>query len=848
MIEIRNAVWACGENKSPGPDGFTFEFFHLIPKFLDPKFVSDYRPISLIGCLYKVVSKILAIRISLVLDNLILEVQTAFLPNRQILDESFIINELLSWCKHKKQQAMIFKVDFAKAYDSIRWDFLDDVLHSFRFGFKWRSWILGSLSSGRASIFVNGSPTSEFQFSCGLKQGDPLAPYLFILVMESLHLSFSRVFDAGIFKGLKINNSTTVSHLFYADDAVFVGEWVEDKRKKSHLLGVGIPNDSIAIAASTLGCSVMKTPFKYLGVMVGGNMSNIKVWDDIIRKLNSRLSKWKVKSLSIGGRLMLLKSVLGSTPIYWMSLYKVPKSVLASMEAIRRKFFNGAQDNEKKVTWIKWSKVLSAKKQGGLGVSSFYALNGGLLFKWVWRISLSVSSSSWNAIVREVHVLKSRGVDLLSHCKKRVGNGMRTSFWCDVWIGDQQLNCLFPRIFALEEDKDCSVAAKLQGFSRSVTYKIEFDSSRLSCSFLLCLYVPVFLPEDIAISCLAIPWLRCLPVLLVGRLGSNLKAMLEGVFYVSWWCIWNYRNQLLFAAHKPRKDVIFDDIVARSFTWCNARSQYKLEIYIDHIGVDFVISKYIFPNASLAEMMNHVITDYSSENEGIIRKETQNDYTFDKMVEWTEQEHFEYEETKTSHTISPISTMLSSTIESCLSYTHFFSPLTYYMAYGANEARQAIVLKLQREIQAEETLADQLSCNLARYTEETQALDEEAILEEQMLALMHRFADRFTDRRVEINNLMCYAMAVNEKLLLYYVHQFLRENNLVQTLRRGDHGEALGILFEEGNTFRHVYHGILGYNVQSCCTAGLDNLPERSDSEKRRMFATITDPVEFYHY
>ncbi|GJW18965.1 hypothetical protein Tco_0026401 [Tanacetum coccineum] len=73
----------------------------------------------------------------------------------------------------------------------------------------------------------------------------------------------------------------------------------------------------------------------------------------------------------------------------------------------------------------------------------------------------------------------------------------------------------------------------------------------------------------------------------------------------------------------------------------------------------------------------------------------------------------------TSHTISPISTMLSSTIESCLSYTHFFSPLTYYMAYGANEARQAIVLKLQREIQAEETLADQLSCNLARYTEET---------------------------------------------------------------------------------------------------------------------------------
>nr|GEV07671.1 hypothetical protein [Tanacetum cinerariifolium] len=201
-------------------------------------------------------------------------------------------------------------------------------------------------------------------------------------------------------------------------------------------------------------------------------------------------------------------------------------------------------------------------------------------------------------------------------------------------------------------------------------------------------------------------------------------------------------------------------------------AQYKLEIYIDHIGVNFVISKYIFPNASLAEMMNHVITDYSSENEGIIRQEIQNDYTFDKMVEWAKQEHFEYEETKTSRTISSISTMLSSTIESCLSYIHFFSPLTYYMAYGANEARQAIVLKLQREIQAEKTLADQLLCNLTRIQRKCvsvcnlenvrltilmklqEALDEEVILEEQMLALMHRFADRFTNRRVKINNLM----------------------------------------------------------------------------------------------
>nr|GFA69949.1 RNA-directed DNA polymerase, eukaryota [Tanacetum cinerariifolium] len=146
--EIRTAVWGCGVDKSHGSDGFTFEFFRkywavvgpdfstavkwffehgdfaigcnssfvaLIPKVLDPKVVSDYRPISLIGSLYKVVTKILATRLSLVISDLISDVQTVILPNRQILDGPFIINEILARCKLKKQQAMIFKVDFAKA-------------------------------------------------------------------------------------------------------------------------------------------------------------------------------------------------------------------------------------------------------------------------------------------------------------------------------------------------------------------------------------------------------------------------------------------------------------------------------------------------------------------------------------------------------------------------------------------------------------------------------------------------------------------------------------------------------------------------------------------------------------
>nr|GEV27043.1 RNA-directed DNA polymerase, eukaryota [Tanacetum cinerariifolium] len=237
--EIRSAVWYCGDNKSPGPDGFTFEFFKkywrfigpdfceavehfftgfnssfiaLIPKVMDSKFVNDYRPISLIGSVYKVVTKILANRLATVIAGLVSDTQSTFLVDRQILDDPFILNEVLDWCKRKNKQAMFFKVDFAKAYDSVRWDFLIDVLEAFGFGSTWCNWIRGTFCYAKASILVNGNPSDEFHLHCDLKQGDPLSPYLFILVMESLHLSISRAVDEGVFKGIQLHGSLSLSH------------------------------------------------------------------------------------------------------------------------------------------------------------------------------------------------------------------------------------------------------------------------------------------------------------------------------------------------------------------------------------------------------------------------------------------------------------------------------------------------------------------------------------------------------------------------------------------------------------------------------------------------------------
>ncbi|GJY05304.1 putative RNA-directed DNA polymerase, eukaryota, reverse transcriptase zinc-binding domain protein [Tanacetum coccineum] len=403
--EIRKAAWDCGVNKSPGPDGFTFEFFRklwdligtefseaiewffeygmfpkgcnssfiaLIPKVQDAKFCSDFRPITLITSMYKVISKILANRIAGVISELVSDIQSAFVAQRQILDGPFILNEILAWCKKLKKQAMVFKVDFAKAYDSIRWDFLDDILHSFGFGLKCRRWVKGCFSSAMVSILVNGSPSSEFAFERGLKQGDPLSSYLFILVMETLNLSFNRVVADGLYSGITIGTSMKVSHLFYADDVVFVGDWSQNNIQslvqvlhifylasglkinlaKSNLLGVGVHPEEVMQAANLIGCSVLKLPFKYLGVVIGNSMSQKLSWAPIIQKIQSRLSKWKAKTLSIGGRFTLLKSVLGASPIYSMSIYKVPTGILDLMESIRNKFFNEAVGKESKITWV----------------------------------------------------------------------------------------------------------------------------------------------------------------------------------------------------------------------------------------------------------------------------------------------------------------------------------------------------------------------------------------------------------------------------------------------------------------------------------------------------------------
>ncbi|GJS31041.1 hypothetical protein Tco_0491661 [Tanacetum coccineum] len=276
------------------------------------------------------------------------------------------------------------------------------------------------------------------------------------------------------------------------------------------LYGIGAHFNDLNLIASAIGCQPSQLPSTYIGLPIGSNMSRCSNWSPLIDRFKKRLFRWKSKTLSFGGRLTLIKSVLGSLGIYYFSTFKAPVTIINKLESICRNFFWGGNSDDGKIAWVAWEKVLAPHDQGGLNIRSLKIFNQAMLAKWWWRF-VNEENALWRKIIISIHgliggltmgssslyksgpwyhirMLKDElflhDINLPSIFKRKIGNGLSTKFWLDSWIGGPPLCSTFPRLFRLERDTNCVVRDRVP--IRDFRNPTDIRPLDLSFNWLIC--------------------------------------------------------------------------------------------------------------------------------------------------------------------------------------------------------------------------------------------------------------------------------------------------------------------------------------------------------------------------
>jgi len=271
----------------------------LLPKKKDAKVIQQYRPICLLNVSFKIYTKVATNRLSTVAQKIIRPTQTAFLPGRNIMEGAVLLHETIHELHLKKQDGIIFKIDFEKAYDKVKWSFLQQTLRMKGFSQKWCSWVKQFTQGGNVNIKVNDQLGSYFQMKKGLRQGDPMSPILFNIVVDMLAILIARAKEAGQVEGVIPHLvQDGLSILQYADDIVlFMSHDFEKARNmklilstfeqlsglkinfhKSEIFYFGKARDNEVFYSQLFGCGVGKFPFRYLGLPMHTRKLSNKDW------------------------------------------------------------------------------------------------------------------------------------------------------------------------------------------------------------------------------------------------------------------------------------------------------------------------------------------------------------------------------------------------------------------------------------------------------------------------------------------------------------------------------------------------------------------------------------------
>ena len=472
--ELRRAIFQMKHNSAPGPDGFPVEFYQLfwevikgdlmvlfedfhrgelplhslnfgtiilLPKGSEANRIEQYRPICLLNVSFKIFTKVASNRIALVAQKIIRPSQTAFLPGRNIMEGAIILHETIHEMHRKKLNGVLFKIDFEKAYDKVKWSFLQQTLRMKGFSETWCNWIKTFVQGGNVGIKINDQMGPFFQTQKGLRQGDPLSPVLFNLVVDMLSILIARAKVNGQVSGVVPHLvEDGLSILQYADDTIiFMDHYIEQATNmklilcmfeqlsglkinfhKSEFFCFSKAKEEENLYTQLFGCELGSYPCRYLGLPMHYKKLNNADWKNIKERFEKKLSCWKGKMLSVGGRLVLINSILSSLPMFMLSFFEVPKGVLKKLEYFRSWFFWQNDQHKKKYRLVRWPIICQPKEQGGLGIQNLEIQNKCLLSKWLFK--LLNEDGIWQELIRNKYIKNKT----LSQVTKKPGD---SHFW-----------------------------------------------------------------------------------------------------------------------------------------------------------------------------------------------------------------------------------------------------------------------------------------------------------------------------------------------------------------------------------------------------------------------------------